>query len=341
MKLLLVADALEGGLGASVEAERDRLTALGVEVVVAAGASDQLRAGRDTEVPIPEAIADVAGSRAAIAALRAVAQRFRPDQVHAHGARSFLLCRLAGLRDVAVTHHGFGRRGDEAWLTFQVRRVAMGALPYLATVAFTATPELSGRWRFLPLPSPYLPALPSPLAHPPVDPPTFTWVGRLAQPKRPDVFVRAVAAVASERSIRGRIAGEGPMADMIRREISTSSAPIEMLGHVDPLTAMTDTHTVVLTSEFEALSFSVQEAMWCGRAVVASPLAGLRWLLGPAGRYAEDEDRLAQHLRQLCDVDVAVAEGRELRGRAQQLLGALDPWATVLSVLEQEAEART
>jgi glycosyltransferase involved in cell wall biosynthesis len=183
-------------------------------------------------------------------------------------------------------------------------------------------------WSFRPYASPLLTELHQ-LPYPHTERPTFAWIGAFNQQKSPEIFVRALASLSST-GVRGVMAGTGPRSDEIAQLIASTRAPVEMVGQLDDITGLlSETTAVALFSRFEAVPFALQEAMWAGRQVVATPHSGIRWLCGDDGRYAATVDESASHLRALTDRDVAEREGRRAAVRVRHLLAPAGQWIEI------------
>jgi glycosyltransferase involved in cell wall biosynthesis len=159
--------------------------------------------------------------------------------------------------------------------------------------------------------------------------PTFLWLGNLDERKHAEVFIRAVASVAERVAVRGVVAGDGPDAPRIARLAQQLDAPIEMVGHRDPRPLLEQAWALGLFSRFEGLPLAVQESMWAGRAVVASPLPGTSWLVDGAGLLVTSDEAAAEALLRLTDRDTAAALGRKAALRVRQLFDPASPWPEV------------
>jgi glycosyltransferase involved in cell wall biosynthesis len=324
-RLLVVADTLAGGLGAAALAHVEWFRAHGWEAAVAAPRSTRGAIEGFRPVAIPSSARRLSGVRAAGRELRAVATELRPDVIHCHGARALLVARAAGLR-ADLTLHGAGSVPGERLLYRGVRAATRRVLPALAAKAYAATPELGSAWTFLPHASPLLDGL-EPLPFPDGGTPTFLWLGRLEPPKRPDLFVRAIAAASQRVPVRGLVAGGGSLETELRAVVADTSAPVELVGRSEDVESLLrEAWAVVLLSGFEAVAFSVQEAMWAGRSVVVSPLPGLRWLVGDAGRTAVDETEAVDAIVDLADITRARELGRRAAERVRSLIAPDAPW---------------
>jgi glycosyltransferase involved in cell wall biosynthesis len=189
----------------------------------------------------------VRGLIRAARAIRAARRSIHADVVHCHGARSFAAARLVG--PAYVTLHGVSEVSSDPRGYGRVRRAGLRVLPHLATRAFSVRPEVPPNWEFTPHASDRLAAMDR-LGPPTAPTPTFLWIGRLDEPKRPDLFVRAMAALGTGR---GLIAGSGPMAGDVARLIEATHAPVELLGHRGDITELLEqAWAVVMLSDHEA-----------------------------------------------------------------------------------------
>jgi glycosyltransferase involved in cell wall biosynthesis len=215
----------------------------------------------------------------------------------------------------------------------RLRRIGLTVIPPFAARAFSVFPDAPPGWVFLPHASERLGSLDR-LGPPTALQPTFLWIGRLDEPKRPDRFVDAMVTVARNcPEARGLIAGDGPLEDALAVRVARLGVPVELLGHVNDLRALLEeTWAVVLLSESEGVPLSLEEAMWAGRAIVASPLPGVRWLVGDAeegGLLAGDSDEIAVGLTRLCNPAIANAVGAAAADRIRSLLEPDHPWPIV------------
>ena len=330
--LLIVADHAGGGLGASARAQAAWFSGQGWTVAFAAPWLAGFPLGDVRPVPLTpaEGIRHVGSVGRAAGQLRAAVRELRPRVVHAHGTRSQLLCLLAGVRPYVTMHGSGGRVPGQSRAGAAARRLGRNAAPLLARGAYSASPS-GGRWRTTLHASPNLRRLD---LLPPAssDPPEFVWIGRLDVPKQPSTFVRAVALAAEDRELRGLVVGDGLLRPELEAEAARLGAPVTFVGETDDVTPfLARARAVCLFSDFEGVPFSVQEAMWAGRAVLLSPLPSLRWFAGGAALFAADAEEAAAGLRSLCDpASAAVWAGRAGR-RVRELLSPEDPYPSLLA----------
>jgi glycosyltransferase involved in cell wall biosynthesis len=196
--------------------------------------------------------------------------------------------------------------------------------PLVARGAFSVVPVARGRWSTVLVPSPRLEAMEagSPGEH--SAHPLFVFPARLAPPKRPELFIEAMAALAVRvPEAEGVVLGEGPARAVLEARIRATGAPVRLLGHVeDPTPWYRQAWGVCLLSDFESLPFVVQEAMWAGRPVISSDLPGVKWFAGETVRYVSGHAATVEALVELCDPSVRDARGRVAQARARSRLSA-------------------
>lgn len=329
-RLLVVSDTLTGGEGALAAFHAETARRHGWEVTVAAPSASDAVALCDghAELSMPSTARDLPGLRRAGRALGALTARLSPDVVHCHGARCFVAARMAGVRRPFVSLHGIQPVTSDPPGYRAVRRAGLALLPRSAAGAFDDGPNGMPGWRFVPHASPGLATLPH-LGPPTADRPTFLWLGRLDEPKRPDLFVRAMAQLARRHpDARGLVAGTGPLQGALVALIDALGAPVELLGHrADVANVLAQATAVALFSSAEGVPLSLQEAMWTGRPVVASPLPGTRFLAGRRGGILTDDlEGIVAALARLCDATEAARMGAEAADEVRTLVQPDDPW---------------
>jgi len=253
---------------------------------------------------------------------------YDPEVVHCHGIRSSLIALLAGRRPI-VHLHGSGALPSDPRMYSSLRRLGLRLIPGVAAAAFTASPGMGKRWIFQPDVSPKLSSierLPFPDEKGPA---AFLWLGRLEDQKRPDLFVRAMAEVGRKKPVVGVLAGTGSLQPQLRTLAAELKAPVQFLGdRADIVSLLRRAWAVVLFTRFEGMPLSVEEAMWAGRAIVASRIPPLEWLVGDAGCLVDDLESAVQALMALTEPSVAQRYGRAAADRVRLLLRGC-PWAAV------------
>lgn len=328
-RLLIVSDTLAGGMGALVRAHAEWFAAHAWDVVVAAPADGRppKAAVRFTEIPAVRSARRTDQMMRAGRALRAVWRGHRGGDavVHVHGMRSFLLARLAGLPKPFVSVHGAHPSADDPKGYNSLRLGWFRLVPRLARGATTGEPRPERGWQFTPFASPLLAGLdvlPLPSAD---STPTFVWLGLLDHRKRPEVFVRALAHTPNARGV---LAGDGPRAAEIAALIRQLDAPVEMVGHVDPVPLLERAWALCLFATSEGTPLAVMEAMWSGRSVVGSNLPGIAHLVGDTGVVSDDPAVVAAAIAQLArDHALAASRGAAAAARIRTLVTPDTPWA--------------
>lgn len=331
-RLCILTDTLRGGLGTVVRAQSAWFAAHGWQVVVA-GPDD----GPPPDPPARWIELPIVGSArhpgAVLRATRSLRRMWRAEGpwqpiVHVHGMRSLLLARLAGMPTPFVTVHGTGPDAGDPRGYDRVRRAWLGMVPRLAERAVTVEPGYGGRWVYEPHASPLLDRLEVLPFPDPTSVPTFGWLGLLDQRKQPEVFVRAIAAVAeSGQAVVGLLAGSGPRSAELAALVADLAAPVEILGQADPVSVLRRSWAVGLFARSEGTPLAVMEAMWAGRAVIGSPVPGIEHLVGTTGYLAADVADAAGAMRALAaDPALAAQRGAEAAARIRTLVSCDDPW---------------
>ncbi|MEU3457232.1 glycosyltransferase family 4 protein [Micromonospora sp. NPDC006766] len=319
----LVLASSTGGVGQHIRSVARGLTAAGVSVLVCGPAATQDQfdfigvSARFVPVEIP-ASPTPADARA-VAALRRALAATGVDVVHAHGLRAGLVAVLARpAAPLVVTWHNAVLAGG---LRGRLSRLAERIVARSVRVALGASNDLVERAAALGAPDARLapvaaPALPAPrrrraavraefgLA---ADRPLILSVGRLHPQKRYDILVDAAARWRTRASApQVLIAGSGPAYLQLAARISTTRAPVTLLGHrTDVADLLAGADLAVVTSDWEARQLFAQEALRAGVPLVATAVGGLPDLVGdgavlvPAG----DVDAIDAAVRDLLDDD--------------------------------------
>jgi glycosyltransferase involved in cell wall biosynthesis len=333
LDLLVVADHVGGGLGASAVAHGEWFAARGWSVGLAAPhqGAGEVAGVRRFPLPVAHSALDIGAVLKAVRELRRVLRTTRPGVVHVHGTRSQLLCLLAGRRPYVTMHGAGGRVPGQLAVGTLLRRVGRASAPRLARGAYSAAP--AGRsWSTVLHASPRLPQLSQLEPFDESEVPSFLWLGRLDEPKQPMVFLQACAAAAAQRPLRGVVVGDGRMRPALEAAATRTGAPVTFVGETTEVERfLEETWALCLFSGFEGVPFSVQEAMWAGRAVVLSPLPNLTWFAGAAAAYAADATEAAARMVELTDPRVARDRGVAARDRVRGLVTPEDPFPRYLA----------
>lgn len=338
-----------GGVGRHVRDLAGGLVATGAEVRIAGpsatgAAFGFAEVGFDV-VEIAERPRPAADARA-VARLRRLARGV--DVVHAHGLRAGALSVLA-VRSmprrrpaVVVTLHNalVGGRGTAAVHGLLERIVARGADAVLGvSTDLVAGMALRGA-RYVDRALVPAPALPPPAsdrddtrASIGVDDRTslLVTVARLAPQKGLEVLADALALlhggpgseVGAGRAVRAVVAGDGPLAEALRKDADRRDLPLDLLGHRDDVAALlAAADVVVVPSLWEGQSLAVQEALRAGAAIVATDAGGTRDVAGNAAAYARPGDP-ADLAAKLAEVLGNPGRRDQLRRNARERAGSL------------------
>ena len=245
--------------------------------------------------------------RATAAAVRRVADEFKPDIIHLHlNGPSVWFALLAGLERVAplvvTLHTPFRGLTVPAALVERVLEKAAAAIAVsqaLAADLRARFPAVQARtqviWNALPVPR----AVPVAL---PFDPPVLLAVGRLAPEKGFDTAVRAFALLRDKISTaRLVVAGDGPeratLERLARECLPAGSATFP--GWIDPveIPAVIDAATLVLMPSRwqEPFGLIALQTAQRARPIVASAVGGLPEIIveGVTGRLVPADDERA------------------------------------------------
>lgn len=322
-RLAVVADTSEGGLGSAAVGHANDFAARGWMVTLACPSVD----GRESPPPglshdvhwlswnVPGTARNLSAMATSALALHRTLHGFRPNIVHAHGLRSFALARLT-FRQVHVTNHTF----DTIQRPRSPRGLAYRVLPRLAAHAFAVAPGLGDQWTVLIHASPRLRNL-SLVTGVTNKGLSVLWLGRLAPPKQPQDFVKAISQAARDADVTGIVAGDGPLLETCRQLAVALGAPVVFVGPItDVQPLFNEVDAFCLLSKAEGIPFAVQEAMWCGLPVVLSDLPSLRYFAGDAAMYATGVTEAADAFVRLTDAQTRQNLGARAGARARNLI---------------------
>jgi glycosyltransferase involved in cell wall biosynthesis/SAM-dependent methyltransferase len=259
--------------------------------------------------PLGPEISPVRDLRALIALVRLI-RAYRPAIVHTHTAKAGMLGRLAAQfarpRPIVVhTYHGHVLRGyfgplQSGVFTWLERMLARSSDRLIgvsgATVADLVELEVAPQAKFEVMPlglelGPFLALDPEPdaaarerLGIPPQEV-AFAYTGRLAQIKRPDVMLGALArARAAGAQVRVVVVGDGtirPAHEARARELGCAEA-VQFLGYrTDLPDILAATDAALLTSDNEGTPVALIEAAAAGRPAVATDVGGVAEIVVP------------------------------------------------------------
>jgi glycosyltransferase involved in cell wall biosynthesis len=218
-------------------------------------------------------------------------ERWAPDLIHAHDARASVLCSTVG-RTIPVIAHW---HSDWPWMRrpMDPRAACLAAISGRLTAILAVSEAVVDEfyWSRLPTIRRRIQVLPNAIdvglvrsralqpqqgSSPESD---LLFVGRLAEPKDPTMFIRIVKRVRSRfPSVRAVVLGSGPLLSSIctARDNAGLSQNVSILGQVDnPFPYMAHTRVLVCPSRYEGFGLAAAEAAVLGTPVVAARVGGL------------------------------------------------------------------
>jgi glycosyltransferase involved in cell wall biosynthesis len=229
---------------------------------------------------------------AAVRVLRRLLEHQQPDVIHAHSAVAGLVARVAGRMagvPVVYTVHGFGFKSQvprlQRWAAWLAEYTVARFTGHMICVSEFER-QLA---RQLPLPPGCLSVIPNAVpdtperAHPTQEPACIVMVARLANPKRPDLLLHALAVLRDGlgHEVQATLIGSGP--DLAAHHALAKRLNLQAVhftGDVTDVAQRLAQHEIfVLVSDHEGLPISIIEAMRAGLAIVASDLPGIRELM--------------------------------------------------------------
>ena len=322
LRVALVLATSTGGVGRHVVSLARNLAGRGYDVTVCGPMDTQRRFDftgvgarfAPVEIPAgPDPIRDVN----AVARLRLVLRRLRPDVVHAHGLRAGLVSSLSrppGMPLVVTWHNLMLATGLRGTVYGVLERVVART----ADLTLCASDDLVGRVLRLGGRDVRM----APVAAPPLSPPTrsreemraelgaedrplLLSVARLNPQKSLDVLIRAAARWRDrDPAPLVVVAGSGPSEPELRQLIDATGAPVRLLGHRTDVADLIEACDIaVVTSQWEARQLFAQEAMRAGRPLVATAVGGIPGMVGDAALLvpAGDVDALDTAVCKLID----------------------------------------
>lgn len=260
----------------------------------------------------------------AVCALKSHLRTHHIDLLHAHSAAAGVAARIAGALarvPVVYTVHGFAFKPGARWSRRVPAWLVESALAPLTRQLVCVSNHEARLARFLPIARNRIAVVPNGVddcterARPERPAPRIAMVARLAEPKRPDLLLHALAQVRDTLGyeIAATLMGDGPLrSELTAQAARLGLAQVEFTGDVSDVARRLATHSIsVLMSDHEGLPLAVIEAMRAGLAIVTSDLPGTRELL-PA---AEHGLRVPNHAPTLASALLTLVASTELRAR--------------------------
>lgn len=287
LRVLLVSGPATGGIRRHLQNLLEGLPARGVVLGLAAPSDLSTLSDQSDVRHWPVGLGDRPRPPQVLAALltlRRAVREFRPDLVHAHGAKAALLTLLLplpGRPPILATLHNLWRGGA-------LTSVLRGLLPRAKAVICVseAVRESLLAHGLAIAQTPIIPngvALPPQSTREPGDLVTVAYVGRLTDEKGIDVLMEAWEAILKSKALNGSgrlrlvVAGDGPLQAGVRQWALRPDSDAAFLGHVEAVGPLYESADfVVIPSRSEGQSLTALEAMSHGLPVIASSVGGLR-----------------------------------------------------------------
>lgn len=225
----------------------------------------------------------------AIKEIKKCVENFKPDVVHCHSSAAAFLGRLAvrGKIKTIYTAHGWGFNiGMNPFVRFGVLLVeklnARYTDSYICVAEFVK--KLGLKYHLAPenkFKVIYNGVNISPATEA-KDPAgvKLIFVGRLAEPKRPELTIEAISRLPDEmkNKIKFIIIGDGPKKNYLKNLAATKKINVEFLGALPKDRAISELargDIFVFISAWEGFPYTILEAMACGLPVLASNVGGV------------------------------------------------------------------
>ncbi len=242
----------------------------------------------------------------------------RPDVLHTHASKAGALGRLAAWRLGVPWVHTFHGHVLDGYFPVPIARLLAAVERFLARGGVvTATGPATARdlERRLGVPVTVLP--PGIEMPPPAPGARERWRASLGNPERIALLVGRPAAVKDHARFVAAARGVGYLPVVAGARRVPGALP---LGHVERMENLYDAvDVVVCASRREGTPFSLLEAAWCGRPVVATPVGDVAWVVGDGGIVTED---LEGGLTRLRDPDLRASLGAVAAERVRRLFPA-------------------
>jgi glycosyltransferase involved in cell wall biosynthesis len=251
-------------------------------------------------------------------------RRLRPHAVHANSSKAGILgrvaARLTGVPVRIFTVHGWAFRAATGRTAVLYRFLERLVSPLTTTFVCVSESECAAGIAARtcdPRRTVVIRTgidLDTPRASPADEPPRIVSVGRLAYPKDPVTFVRALAAL-NGRDFSALLVGDGPQRAAVQAALASlpAAARTRLVGDRHDVRALLAASQVfVLATRSEGLPLTVLEAMAAGLPVVASRVGGIPELVvdGETGLLVPPGDPVG-----LADAIARLLDDRRLRER--------------------------
>ncbi len=333
MRVFILAESLNGGIGRTVARDLGVFASRGISVTLASS-SLPLGFPHDLDfrhIRVPETVFDFRAMLAARREVKKCLTEVGPARVYAHGLRALALA-APTRRVLTLTYHGAGALPDSSVLSRALRKSMLLIAPRFCESAFTVVPLRGWGWKLVWLDSPSVSvhgrsqAGVTQSGHL-----SLLWLGRVSAQKRIVDFLSMIEQLL-ERGVDVSAEIVGAIdPDQLSSIASFGALPISLHGEVSDVSAFLEKDCVLcMFSNFEGKTFVVEEALSFGLPVIASDLPGTRMLIPSAEGLVTSVDEATETAIRLADWKVRSAVGSRLRRDYLEIRSTHEDWATAL-----------
>lgn len=259
----------------------------------------------------------------AIKEIKKCANEFQPDIVHCHSSAAAFLGRLAvkGKYKTIYTAHGWGfNLGMNSVLRYSVllaeKMVAGYTDKYICVSEFvkklglkySLAPENKFTVIYNGVKTEDREVFPGN-----DDKINLIFVGRLAEPKKPELAIRAIGFLPAElkNKIKFTIVGDGPKKEFLRQVAVREKVEVDFRGTLPREKSMEElsrADVFVFVSSWEGFPYTILEAMSVGLPVIASSVGGVAEAVNKNNGFL-----IKNEVREISEVLKRLAENKELR----------------------------
>lgn len=225
----------------------------------------------------------------AIKEIKKCVKEFKPDIVHCHSSSAGILGRLAikGKIRTIYTAHGWGFNiGMKPWVKYPVLFLEKFCARYTDTYICVAefVKQLGLKYHLAPESKFKVVyngvALVPDVVHSPKTEVQLVFLGRLAEPKKPELTIEAISLLPEEikNKINFTVIGDGPKKMMLEKLAQDMGVQVDFTGALtreQSVNRLNQSDIFVFISSWEGFPYTILEAMSCGLPVIASGVGGI------------------------------------------------------------------
>lgn len=135
----------------------------------------------------------------------------------------------------------------------------------------------------------------------------LSFVGRLAEPKKPELTIEAIALLPPEKkqTIKFIIVGDGPKRGMLERLAADRGVVVDFTGDLpreQAIQAISQSDAFVFISSWEGLPYTILEAFSVGLPVIASDVGGVSEMVTPDNGILIKSNRPQEISEAICKI---------------------------------------